>query len=161
MSSCTAIESRDTSEYAPVRFIRYEKSSTADRLLLAFDALVIGHVVGSLPSKGKLIRGPQFRSTTVPLPALVKVAHPILRRITSWSSTTPPPPLVLNKVLRCLVWVETASGGQAEIQLSGDEIDDGGEVSKGAITASLCLGGLYEAVDALDETIGDLAMEPA
>jgi uncharacterized membrane protein YtjA (UPF0391 family) len=64
-------------------------------------------------------------------------------------------------VLRCFVWVETTSGGRTEVELSGDEIDDGGEVSNGAIAASLCLGGLYEAVDSLDETIGDLAMEPA
>ena len=66
-----------------------------------------------------------------------------------------------SSVLRCLVWVETTSGGRTEVELSSDEIDDGGEVSNGAIAASLCLGGLYEAVDSLDETIGDLAMEPA
>jgi hypothetical protein len=68
---------------------------------------------------------------------------------------------IAKKVLRCLVWVETTSGGQTEVKLSGDEIDDGGKVSNGAIAASLCLGGLYEAVDSLDESIGDLAMEPA
>jgi hypothetical protein len=60
-----------------------------------------------------------------------------------------------------LVWVETASGGRTEVELSGDEIDDGGEVWNGAIAASLSLGGLYEAVETLDETIGGLAMEPA
>src|SRR5690242_11667233 len=32
-------------------------------------------------------------------------------------------------VLRCLVWVETTSGGRTEVKLSGDEIDDCGEVS--------------------------------
>ena len=63
-------------------------------------------------------------------------------------------------VLRYLVWVETTSGGRSEVELSGDEIGDGSEVSNGAIAASLCLGGLYEAVDSLNETIGDLAMEP-
>ena len=68
---------------------------------------------------------------------------------------------MVNLVLRCLVWVETTSGGRTEVELSGDEIDDGGEVSNGAIAASLCLGGLYEAVDSLDEAIGDLAVEPA
>ena len=64
-------------------------------------------------------------------------------------------------VLRCLVWVETTSGGRTKVELSSDEIDNGGEISNGAIAASLCLGSLYEAVKSLDETIGDLAMEPA
>jgi NAD(P)-dependent dehydrogenase (short-subunit alcohol dehydrogenase family) len=67
----------------------------------------------------------------------------------------------LKEVLRCLVWVETTSGGRTKVELSSDEIDNGGEISNGAIAASLCLGSLYEAVDSLDETIGDLAMEPA
>ena len=69
-------------------------------------------------------------------------------------------PQGLFLVLRYLVWVETTSGGRTEVELSGDEIDDSGEVSNGAIATSLCLGGLYEAVDSLNETIGDLAMEP-
>ena len=64
-------------------------------------------------------------------------------------------------VLRCLVWGETTSGGRTKVELSSDEIDNGGEISNRAIAASLCLGSLYEAVDSLDETIGDLAMEPA
>ena len=77
------------------------------------------------------------------------------RRLTATSK------LLHKRVLRCLVWVETTSGGRTEVELSGDEIDDCSEVSNGAIASSLCLGGLYEAVDSLDETIGDLAMEPA
>ena len=91
---------------------------------------------------------------------------------TTWASACPatdrcgndPAPCVVatpvSWVLRYLVWVETTSGGRSEVELSGDEIGDGSEVSNGAIAASLCLGGLYEAVDSLNETIGDLAMEP-
>ena len=95
----------------------------------------------------------------------VRIAEQAFRQITGvrkkWLSLEPLKEPLRFTVLRCLVWVETTSGGRTEVELSGDEIDDGGEVSNGAIAASLCLGGLYEAVDSLDETIGDLAVEPA
>jgi hypothetical protein len=34
-----------------------------------------------------------------------------------------------NMVLRCLVWIETTSSGQSEIELAGQQVDDGREVS--------------------------------
>ena len=36
---------------------------------------------------------------------------------------------VINRVLRCLGWVETLSSGQLEIELGGEQIDDGLEVT--------------------------------
>ena len=35
-----------------------------------------------------------------------------------------------KKVLRCLEWGETVSGWQVEVELSGEQIDDGLEVSR-------------------------------
>ena len=63
-------------------------------------------------------------------------------------------------VLRCLVWIETTSSRQSEIELAGQQVDDGLEVSGRAVAACLCLGGLHQAVDALDQAIGDSAVEP-
>ena len=97
-------------------------------------------------------------STTPPLQFLVGLLYE-QRRLVLGVRVSPATKLQ-KMVLRCLVWVETTSGGRTEVELSGDEIDDCGKVSNGAIAASLCLGCLYEAVDSLNETIGDLAMEP-
>ena len=62
------------------------------------------------------------------------------------------------RVLRCLVWVVTSSGSWIDVELAGQQIDHGGEVSNGTVTASLCLGGLHQAVDPLDQPIGNLAV---
>lgn len=64
-------------------------------------------------------------------------------------------------VLRCLVWVVTSSGSWVDVELAGQQIDHGREVSDGTVPASLCLGGLHQAVDPLDQPIGNLAVEPA
>jgi hypothetical protein len=59
------------------------------------------------------------------------------------------------------VWVETSLRGQPEVELSGDEVDHGLELSDRSIAPRLGLGGLHEAVDALDQAVGDPAVEPA
>ena len=64
-------------------------------------------------------------------------------------------------VPRCWAWEETSSCGQPEVELSGDQIDHGLEVSCRAIAARLGLGGLHQAVDAFDQAVGDVAVEPA
>src|SRR3954462_5460704 len=50
---------------------------------------------------------------------------------------------------------------QPEIELSGDQVDHGLEVADRAVSARLGLGGLHQAVDALDQAVSDLAVEPA
>ena len=49
--------------------------SIADKLLLAFDALVLSLLMGRAPQTGKLIHGPQFAITTVSLPRLLADAE--------------------------------------------------------------------------------------
>ena len=43
---------------------------------------------------------------------------------------------------------------------AGDEVGDGLEGTDRAVAAGLGLGGLDEGVDALDETVGNMAVEP-
>src|SRR3954447_731327 len=64
-------------------------------------------------------------------------------------------------VPRCLIWVETSLCGQPEVELPGDQIDHGLKVSFRTVAARLGLGGLHQAVDAFDQAVGDLAVEPA
>ena len=66
-----------------------------------------------------------------------------------------------KRVLRCLEWVATISIWQHEIEFTGEQVDHGFEIADRSIAASLRLGGLDEAVDALNQAIGDPAVEPA
>ena len=52
------------------------------------------------------------------------------------------------------------SSGSLEVEFAGDEIGYGGEVAERAVAAGLGLGGLDEGVDALDEAVGNAAVEP-
>src|SRR6478752_487934 len=52
-----------------------------------------------------------------------------------------------NMVLRCLAWVATISVWKHEIEFGCEQVNHGFEVADCAVTASLCFGGLDEAVD--------------
>jgi predicted RecB family nuclease len=83
--------------YSPVRFIRHEKLSTIDKMMLAFDAIAIVCVTGRMPRSGKLIHGSQFATVTVPLAKLVESTQLCLTKVLSQQANGTPPPLILNK----------------------------------------------------------------
>src|SRR4051794_17948575 len=64
-------------------------------------------------------------------------------------------------VPRCLGWAVTASRWQLQVELPGKQVHHRFEVSHRTIAACLGLGGLHQAVDALNQPVGDLAVEPA
>src|SRR5271165_5633946 len=72
-----------------------------------------------------------------------------------------PSETLLYLVPRCFGWVATWLCGQLQVEFPGEEVDDGFEVSDRAIASCLGLGGLDQTVDALDEAVGNLAVEPA
>ena len=82
--------------YSPVRFIRHEKLSTIDKLMLAFDAIALACVTGRTPRSGKLIHGSQFTTVTVPLAKLMESARSSLTKVVGQQASGRPP-LVLNK----------------------------------------------------------------
>jgi predicted RecB family nuclease len=83
--------------YTPVRFVRNGKPPIADRLLLAFDALVLSLLMGRSPQTGKLIHGPQFAITTVSLPRLLADVKLPLAKLMAQKSANLAPPLILNR----------------------------------------------------------------
>ena len=83
--------------YSPVRFIRHEKLSTIDKMMLAFDAIAIACVTGRVPRSGKLIHGSQFATVTVPLAKLLESTQLCLTKVSSQQANGTPPPLILNK----------------------------------------------------------------
>jgi predicted RecB family nuclease len=81
----------------PIRFIPDEKLTTADKLLLAFDAFALTLTFGKAPYKGKIIHGSQYSNTAVPLTKLLDPVRSLVKRIATQQSEATPPPLVLNK----------------------------------------------------------------
>jgi hypothetical protein len=66
-----ATSNQMASFYRPLRFVPSEKLTGADRLLLAFDALAISHIIGKTPQNGKIIHGWKYRAAVIPLSKLV------------------------------------------------------------------------------------------
>ena len=63
--------SKGRSAYVPIRCVSTERISTADKLLLTFDALVFSQTCGITPPRlGKLIHGREHTTTTLPLAPL-------------------------------------------------------------------------------------------
>ena len=86
-----------TFRYSPVRFVRNEKVSRFDKLMLAFDALALNRFINNPSGSGKLIYGSQYNIVTVTLAKhLENVRHSIMQAMKQQKSRVPPP-LVLNK----------------------------------------------------------------
>ena len=83
--------------YRPVRFLPGEKVTRFDKLSVAFDALAVGRLTGSMPRVGVIIHGPTFKATRFPLPKLLGAARSVVARIAARSAGASPPPPVLNK----------------------------------------------------------------
>lgn len=83
--------------YFPIRFVPREKITSHDKLLLAFDALVLAAASGHQPAFGKIIHGNEQKALKVQLPDLMETARAIIGKISAQQASTSPPPLILNK----------------------------------------------------------------
>jgi predicted RecB family nuclease len=81
--------------YSPVRFVRNEKVSRFDKLMLAFDALTLNR--SNPPCSGKLIYGSRCYIVTVPLANLLENVRHSVREVMKQQESRTPPPLVLNR----------------------------------------------------------------
>jgi len=80
----------------PIRLVPHEKITTDDRLLLAFDALVLATATGKMPPFGKIIHGREQKTLKIQLAGLMKTTRSIVAKITAQASGQTPP-LILNK----------------------------------------------------------------
>ena len=88
--------------YIPIRFIPSEKITRNDRLLLAYDALVLSIATGKMPPFGKIIYGREQKSVKVQLAGLIRTTRSVIRKITAQQASQTLPPLILNKhCLQC------------------------------------------------------------
>jgi predicted RecB family nuclease len=85
------------SPYMPIRCVPREKITTQDKLLLAFDALVLLTVSGQAPRFGKIIHGRERASAKVEVAGLMDMAKTVVGKIAAQHARHTPPPLMLNQ----------------------------------------------------------------
>jgi predicted RecB family nuclease len=91
------VTASDHSVYVPIRFVPNEKISANDKLLLAFDALLLSHAGSNTPRIGKLIHGREYATVTVPLTALYGKVRSAITSIAAQNALSTSPAVVLNK----------------------------------------------------------------
>ncbi len=84
-------------QFIPIRFIFRNKLTRNDRLLLAFDALVLSEMLGREVSLGKIIHGDDHATLKVKSAAVVSEVRKRLEKIAALLSSSTPPELVLNR----------------------------------------------------------------
>jgi predicted RecB family nuclease len=94
---CTSAGQTPHHPYIPVRLIPREKMTPQDKLVLAFDALVLSAATGQAPPFGKIISGGAYAVAKVTLEAWLPSAQAVLGKITAQQASRTPPPLVLHK----------------------------------------------------------------
>jgi predicted RecB family nuclease len=84
-------------QFVPIRFMFRNKLTKDDRLLLAFDAVVLSQVLGREVSLGKIIHGDDHATLKVKTSALVGEVRKRLEKLAILLSNSAPPDLVLNR----------------------------------------------------------------
>src|SRR6266849_3911238 len=84
-------------QYIPIRYIFTNKLGKHDKLLLAFDALVLSQVLGREVSLGKIIHGHDHATLKVKPAAQANEVRKLLDKIAALLSSPAPPDLVLNR----------------------------------------------------------------
>jgi predicted RecB family nuclease len=83
--------------YRPIRFCRHPQPNWSIRLLLAFDAFILGHIHGVTPDVGVLLCGPTFKRINIPLPRHLDSLTGVLARLRVQTASDQEPPLALNR----------------------------------------------------------------
>jgi predicted RecB family nuclease len=84
-------------QFIPIRFVSFNKLTKDDRLLLAFDALVLSEVLGRDVSVGKIIHGDNHAALKVKTPGLLSEARKLVGRTTALLAGGSPSELILNR----------------------------------------------------------------
>ena len=84
-------------QFIPIRFIFFNKLTRDDKLLLAFDTLVLSEILGREISLGRIIHGDTHATLKVKTPALMIEVQKLIRKIDAVISSPSPPDLVLKR----------------------------------------------------------------
>ena len=88
---------RNHTQFIPIRFVPTNKLSKDDKLLLAFDALVLSEVLGQEVALGRIIHGDDQAALKVKTSALAGDARKRLGKIAALLSNSAPPDIALNR----------------------------------------------------------------
>ena len=84
-------------QFVPIRFVFSDKITRHDKLLLAFDGLVISEVFAGEVTLGKIVHGDDHVTLRVKVPALKNEVAKVTDRIDVLITSASPPDLVLNR----------------------------------------------------------------
>jgi len=84
-------------QFIPIRFIFTNKLGRDEKLLLAFDALVLSQMLGRDVGHGKIIHGDDHATQKVKTSALAGDMRKRIEKIAALLASTTPPDLVLNR----------------------------------------------------------------
>jgi predicted RecB family nuclease len=84
-------------QFIPIRFFFTKKLNRSDKLLLAFDALVLSEISGREVGIGKIIHGDDQAKLDVKISALTNEIRKLTAKIVALLSSDSPPDLVLNR----------------------------------------------------------------
>jgi predicted RecB family nuclease len=91
-------EGRGTAtQFVPIHFIVFNKVTKDDKLLLAYDAFVLGQVLGRNMAFGKLIHGDKHATLRFKTHTVAGEVRKRLDKIATLLSSSTPPDLVLNR----------------------------------------------------------------
>jgi predicted RecB family nuclease len=91
------IGSNNPERFIPIRFISLNKLTKYDKLLLAFDALVLSKMLDREVSIGKIIHGDNHTTLKVSTSSLAKEVRRLIKKIDEMFSKHSPPDLVLKR----------------------------------------------------------------
>ena len=87
----------EPAQFIPIRFIYTDRLTRDDRLLLAFDALVLSETLGRDIGFGRIIHGEECATLEVKIGAFASEVRELTRKIGALVSSNSPPDLVLNR----------------------------------------------------------------
>ena len=82
--------------YVPIRFTPYQKVTKNHKLILAYDAFVLGKTFGRMPASGKLFHGRQKSAMTIMVNEFINDVEFIVGKMRVVLTDNAPPDLVLN-----------------------------------------------------------------
>jgi len=87
---------KGTPSYVPVMFVRNDKITQRDKLLLTFQAHALATVLGTLPAQARIVHGKEYRALRVRIEPLVGQVRGLIEQIEADLRRDSPPTLSLN-----------------------------------------------------------------
>ncbi len=116
--------------YIPIMFVRSDKITQRDKLVITFQAYALASVLGRLPAQAKIVHGEEYRAQRVRIEPLVGQVGGLIEQIEAGLRRDNPPTLTLNRHCNecefrgaCRVIAEATDDLSLLRRLSAKEVD--------------------------------------